>query len=250
MAHTASDLRAPVTEWPTREEHAREGNKQSLVDTWLEDIETPRLQPVHNIQPLSKEPISNACSRPGSTYHLHSPSPRRVFAHKSHNVPVLRSPLRQNRRQHRRRDLVQDNATLDLRNEQDTPQAQAGSPKVIGPVSVATESDYESAKKRSHTGSEGSAVSVASAAQYHFEKKARYKTRSDRYDTMRVHKPRQAGKRKRKKPKDQSRRSENRRAGDFFPAKEVMDNFNSESILSDRITVSTPPLSQLIGLTL
>lgn len=93
-------------------------------------------------------------------------------------------------------------------------------------------------------GSAGSVVSVISRGQYHFAKKARHKTRSDRYDTTRVHEPRKAGKKKRKKPRDQSRTKDIRRGGDFSSAREVMDNFNSKSILSDRITVSTPPPCQ------
>ncbi|KAL2290640.1 hypothetical protein FJTKL_14675 [Diaporthe vaccinii] len=54
---------------------------------------------------------------------------------------------------------------------------------------------------------------------------------------MRVHEPRKAGKKKRKKPGDQIRTKDLRRGGDFSSAREVMDNFNSKSILSDRITM-------------
>lgn len=93
-------------------------------------------------------------------------------------------------------------------------------------------------------GSESSEVSPISGRQHHFAKKARHKTRGDRYDTKRAHEPRKAGKKKRKKPGDQSRTNDIKRGGDFSSAREVMDNFNSKSILSDRITVSAPPPGQ------
>jgi hypothetical protein len=107
-------------------------------------------------------------------------------------------------------------------------------------VLAAPESNHESGEERSLRGSKGSVVSVISGAQYHFVKKARHKTRSDRYETTRDHKPRKPGKKKRKKSGDQGKTKETKSRGDFSSSREVMDNFNSKSILSDRITVSTP----------
>lgn len=244
MTHTSralgSDQRGSLPLWPTRHEHAHDGNRQSLVDTWLEDIETSR----HN-EPRSKESSSKARSRPGSGHQLRGPSPSRVSSRDSHNGQVSRTLPRKSRGEHKRlRDLVQDKSVLGLCNDQDPAQVQSGVSQIVRPVSAATESNYESGKKRTHMGSEGSIVSVNSGGQYHFAKKARHKTRSDRYDTMRVHEPRKAGKKKRKKPGDQIRTKDLRRGGDFSSAREVMDNFNSKSILSDRITVSTPPSGQ------
>lgn len=255
VAHTAralgSDQRTSPTRWPSREEHALEGNKQSLVDTWLEDIETPRLQRAHKNELLSKEPSPKARSRHGSTYRLRSPSPRREFSRNSHNGPPLKAPPRKSRRElSRLRDLGQENAVPDLCDEQETVRAQPKLPRIARPVSVATESNHENKKKRPRMGSEDSEVSVVSAGQYHFEKKARHKTRTDRYDTTRVHEPRKAGKKKRKKTGDQSKSRGTRRGGDFASAREVMGNFNSKSILSDRITVSASPPGQHPGLTL
>lgn len=246
VAHTAralgSDQKESLTRWPTREERAHGGNKQGLVDTWLEDIETPRLQRVNKNESLSEKPSPKARSRPRSTYRLRSPSPRRAFHHNSHNGPASKASPRQNLRERNRlRDLVQNGAVLDLCDQQDTIQVQPEVSQIPRSVSAGTESNYEREKKRPHMGSEDSVVSVVSAAQYHFEKKARHKTRSDRYDTTRVHEPRKAGKKKRKKTVDQSKGDGTRRGGDFSSAREVMDNFNSKSILSDRITVSAPP---------
>lgn len=226
------------------------GNKQSLVDTWLEDIEIPRLQAVHKNESLPKEPSPKARARPRSTYRLRSPSPRRAVAHNRHNEPASKASPPQSRRERiRLRHLVPDSAVLSPYDEHDNVQVQPEVSRILRPVSAATESNYERGKKRPHMGSEDSVESVVSAAQYHFEKKARHKTRTDRYDTTRVREPRKAGKKKRKKTVDQTKVNGTRRGGDFSSAREVMDNFNSKSILSDRITVSTPPPGQYNWLT-
>lgn len=227
-----SEHRGSLPLWSTREEHAQDGNKQRLVDTWLQDIETPRLQQARNNESRSREPGSRAHAQPGSSYRLRGPSPSTVVPQNS-------------RRKHQHlRDPAKDNSVLGLCDKQDLAQVQSRISKTARPVSVATDSDYESGKKRPHSGSrmgsQDSVVSVISRGQYHFSKKVRRKTRSDRYDTMRVHEPRQAGKKKGKKPKDQKGTRGTKRAGDFSSAREVMGNFNSESILSDRITVRTP----------
>lgn len=255
VAHTARaldpDQGTSPTQWPRRGEHAHEGNKQSLVDTWLEEIETPRLQRAHQNESLSKEPSPKARSRHGSTYRLRSPSPMRVVSHNSHNEPPSKAPPRKLRTERNRlRELGQENAPPDLCDEQETVRVQSKLPRIARPVSAATESNHENDKKRLRMGSEDSEVSVISTGQYHFEKKARHKTRTDRYDTTRVHEPRKAGKKKRKKTGDQSKSHGTRRGGDFSSAREVMGNFNSKSILSDRITVSASPPGQCHRLTL
>lgn len=219
-----SEHRGSLPLWSTREEHAHDGNNQRLVDTWLQDIETPRLQQARNNDSPSKEPSSRAHPQPGSIYRLRGPSPSTAVPQNS-------------RREHQHlRDPAKD--------EQDLAQVQSRISKTARPASVATDSEYESGKKRpqpgSPLGSQDSVVSVISGRHYRFSKKARRKTRSDRYDTMRVHEPRQAGKKKAKKPKDQKGTRGTKRAGDFSSAREVMGNFNSESILSDRVTVRTP----------
>lgn len=245
------DQRTSPTQWPRREEHVHEGNKQSLVNTWLEDIETPWLRRAHENESLSKEPSPKARSRHGSTYRLRSPSPRRVLSRNSHNGPPSKAAPRQSRRERNRlRALAQENAVDDLRDEHETVRVQPEIPRIARPVSAATESNHENEKKRPRMGSEDSEVSVVSVGQYHFEKKARRKTRTDRYDTTRAHEPRKAGKKKRKNTGDQSKSHGTRRGGEFSSAREVMGNFNSKSILSDRITVSASPPGQYPGLTL
>lgn len=246
VAHTTqafdSGHKGSPTLPPTRVEYTYDGSKHGLVDTWLDDIETPQLQPSHNNETLSKEPQRETGSRPRSTHRLRSPSPSRLFSHNSHNGQVFEASPRQRLRECKRpRDLVEDDFVMDLCDEQDKVRVQTGT----RPVLAATESNHESGKERSLRGSEGSEVSVTSESQYHFAKKARHKTRSDRYDTTRDHKPRKPGKKMKKKPGGQSKRDENRRRGDFTSAREVMDNFNSKSILSNRITVRKLPHSRL-----
>lgn len=236
-----SDHKGSPTLRPNRDEYAHDGDKHGLVDTWLEDIETPQLQPARNNESMSKEPGPKPRSRPGSPYRLRSPSPNKLFSCNSHDGQLFKASPRQRLGERKRpRDLVQRNSVLDLCDEQDQVRVQPGT----RPVLVATESNHDSGEERSLRGSEGSVASVISEAHYHFAKKARHKTRSDRYETTRDHKPRKPGKKKKKKPGDQSKTNETRRAGDFSSAREVMDNFNSKSILSDRITVSTPPPGQ------
>lgn len=252
MVHTSRarglDHRGSLSLWPTRHEHARDDNKQSLVDTWLEDIETPRLQRVHNDSSLSKELSSKVHSRPESTYRLRGPSPGRVFSHNRHNGQVPKASPRKSRREHKQlQELAQDNSVIDRCDEQEPARVRPGIPQIIRPVSAAAVSNFESGKRRSHMGSEDSVVSVISGVRYHPAKKPRHKTRVDRYDTTRAHEPRKAGKIKRKKPGEHGKSNGSRGAGDFSSAREVMDNFNSKSILSNRITVSAPPRDQRLG---
>lgn len=242
MAHTTqafdSDHKASPTLRPTRVEHTHDGDEHGLVDTWLDDIVTPQLQPVHKNETPSKEPQPKTGSRPRSTYRLRSPSPSRLFSHNGHNGQVFKASPRQRLRERKRpRDLAQDDFVVDLCDEQGKIRLQTGT----RPVLAATESNHKSGRERSLRGSEGSEVFVTSESPNHFAKKARHKTRSDRYDTTRDHKPHKPGKKKKKKPGDKSKRDESRRGGDFTSAREVMDNFNSKSILSNRITVSMLP---------
>lgn len=232
-----SDHKASLTLQPSRNEYAHDGEKHGLVDTWLEDIEIPQLQPVRNKESLSKQPSPKSRSRPRSTYRLRSPSPGKLLFYNSHDGQAFKaSPGQRLRERKRPRDLVQGNSALDPCGEQ----VQARVPPGTRPVLAAPESNHESGEERSLRGSKGSVVSVISGAQYHFVKKARHKTRSDRYETTRDHKPRKPGKKKRKKSGDQGKTKETKSRGDFSSSREVMDNFNSKSILSDRITVSTP----------
>lgn len=240
-----SDHRRSLSLWPTRDEHVHDDNKQSLVDNWLEDIETPRLQRINNNESLSREPSLKAHSRPESSYRLRGPSPNKVLPHNSHNGQASKASHENTRRVHKHlRELAQDDPAIERCGEQEAVRVRPEIPPIIRPVSATAEANFEGGKKRSHMGSEGSAGSVISGVQYHFVKKSRHKTRSDRYDTRRAHEPRKAGKKKRDKTGDQGKIKVSRRGGDFSSAREVMDNFNSKSILSDRITVSMHPSGQ------
>lgn len=79
-------------------------------------------------------------------------------------------------------------------------------------------------------------TSCASAARA-FEKRPRHKTRADKYDAKKL-----GSRKKRKKPSDeeqhQPRKSKSRRKH-LAIGKNVMNNFTSDAVLNDRITVRT-----------
>jgi hypothetical protein len=236
-----SDHEAYLPLRPNRNEYAPHGDRHGLVKAWLEDIETPQLQPVRNNGSLSEEPSPGTSSRHRATHRLRSPSQSKLFFHNSHDGEALKiSPRTRMRERKRPRDLIQHNSVLDLCGEQD----QVPKPVQPGtrPVLPAIESSHDSCQEWSPRGSKGSRFSVISEAHDPYAKKARHKTRSDRYETtrgQRAHKPGKDKKRK-KRSRDQRKSKETRKGGGFSSAREVMDNFNSRSILSDRITVSTP----------
>lgn len=78
----------------------------------------------------------------------------------------------------------------------------------------------------------------SSPMNHHFEKRARYRTRSDRYNVI---KNDDSGREKKrtKQPKSKEGPKKNRKPNYTTSAREVMDNFKSKSILNDRITVSS-----------
>lgn len=233
-----SDHWSYLTSWPTRDAHARDDDKENLVHTWLEDIETPRLQ--FNSGTLSKESNSKAPSRAKPA--RRSPrlwSPNEARSQTSHDREASHGCSQ--REQKVPRNLVQDKSALGLGGEHDPIRVAAEMSRVLRPASVATESCHESGKKRPQQDSGGSVASViSSGTHYHFAKKPRHRTRSDRYDTAKVHEPRKARGRK-KKSGDKSKGTAIRRASGFSSAREVMEKFDSGSILSDRITASAAP---------
>ncbi|KAF3762499.1 hypothetical protein M406DRAFT_332878 [Cryphonectria parasitica EP155] len=81
---------------------------------------------------------------------------------------------------------------------------------------------------------------TSSPTNHQFEKRPRYKTRSDRYDVVRNDKSdREKSKEgKSRKPRGDTKKDRKTR-NQMTSAKEATDNFNSQSILSNRVTV--PP---------
>lgn len=232
------DNNESLTLWPTTDhEYAYDGDKHGLVNSWLEDIETPQRQPLHNNENPSKDPSCRTRSRPESTHRLRDPSPRRSLSYNGHNGQVFNASPRQRYAQRKRpRDPVQGSSILDLCGGQYPVQGQPASRAAL----VATEPHRDRSKERPQAGSQGSVVSAISGAKDQFTKKARHKTRSDRYEVIKDRKPRKPRKKKRKNSVDRGKTVETKRRGDFSSAREVMDNFNSKSILSDRVTVSMP----------
>lgn len=93
---------------------------------------------------------------------------------------------------------------------------------------------------------EGGSLTIPSPPDHNFEKRARHKTKSDRYDAV---KNEVAGKEHRREKRKKHAAAEPKKDGTkrshIASAREVMDNFNSQTILSNRITVRTPmPSSQ------
>ncbi|ROW11402.1 hypothetical protein VMCG_01571 [Cytospora schulzeri] len=99
---------------------------------------------------------------------------------------------------------------------------------------AAEECYYERGKKKQRTVSEANSFASGASvhADHHFEKRARRKTRDDRYDTLKTD---DVGKKKKSRTKagKQSRRKRDK----LSSAREVMSNFNSNAILNDRITM-------------
>lgn len=251
-AHTTqahgSDNNESLILWPARDKYAHDGDKHGLVNTWLEDIETPQLQPLRNDGLRSKDASFGTRSRPESTHRLPDPSPSKLFSYNGHKGQVVKVSPRQRLRERKRpRHLAQGSpVNLDLRHEEYLVQVQPASrtaPVARGP-------HRNRSKEWSQAGSQGSVVSAISGPEDRFTKKARHKTRSDRYETTKDRKPHKPRKKRRKSPGDRGKTNETKRGGDFSSAREVMDNFNSKSILSDRITVSMPHPGECTALTL
>lgn len=102
---------------------------------------------------------------------------------------------------------------------------------------------YGRGKKRRRSGSDDSLPSRApSLADYQFEKRPRYKTRSDRYEVAKHDKSRPKKRRENKMRDEESNRVKKRKMNPVASAKEVMDSFNSNSILTERMTVGSSHL--------
>lgn len=99
-------------------------------------------------------------------------------------------------------------------------------------------------KKRRQPGpdsQESGSSPAPSPPEYNFEKRARHKTKSDRYDTVKQDDGDKNNKPKRRKTRSAAEtRRTSRGNSHLASARDVMDNFSSHSILSDRITVSLP----------
>lgn len=132
----------------------------------------------------------------------------------------------------------------DVRGQATTLAALSGSRE---PTSAAEESYFRRGRETRRDEYENSLASRASSPAGHtLEKRARYKTKSDRYDIVKHDDGRGKGKKKRSRaePKKSKKKRDH-----IASAKEVMDNFSSNSILNDRITVCVTSITFLAELT-
>lgn len=213
---------------------APDGNKwnANLIQGWLHDVEEQkpgtrradangichakrsnsrhRARPHPNPVQLSPEP----------SWALHGLLPLADAANTA--VQARWSPKR---KEHKRsRTTLQDSSIVALDSDQ-------------GPSSAAEGDYYERGNKRRRPGSDDVLASHApSSASYQFEKRPRHKTRSDRYDVARINEGRPRKREEKTRDGKYVRTQKNSRNA-VTSAKEVMDNFNSKSILTEHMTV-------------
>lgn len=205
-------------------------SKEGLIHSWLQGLRAPKLRPEDEVGHLAGKSIPSTRS-PAQPAH---PSPGCWTPHGLQLPEGYRDPHPLSGtcdgRQRRRRDraLDEDSSIIvpihdRLRNSAETPSCY-----------------YERGKRKQQVDSEASDhnYGASSPADHQFEKRARRKTRDDRYDTVKVD-YHGRGKDPRTKPSNQS----TKRGLNMSSAREVMNNFNSNTILNDRITVSTVVLS-------
>lgn len=236
-AHTPEHL-GPQICWPTLLT-APDGNKKNLVKEWLDDLEFQRPgtadeEPYHSKRGKSKR---FSPSRPGQP----SPEPW-----KPNNLPFLAdigtagSSPQSRRREHghkRSRAVIADDSSIIVRDDaRGLATTLAASSRSHRPTPAVEEGSYFGRRKKTRRANlEDSVTSRASSAANHvFKKRARYKTRIDRYDIIKH----DNGKGKNTKTRSRAESKKSKKRGDHMTsAKEVMDNFSSHSILNDRITV-------------
>lgn len=214
--------------WPTafaKDDHS----KEKLVQGWLDDIQASGSGFIAGNPPHYKASNSKPLHQPQSL----SPAPWAphglplpLSLSKGLGISRLMSQPRETRRNKRQRSLSDDSSFIAPKESADNHRTQRSRSGL-----AARDEYYErgNTKRQPGSGPEESGSSPApSSPDHNFEKRPRHKTRSDRYDTVKDHDSGKEKKRKKKKKIDH-----------LASSREVMDNFNSHSILSDRITVST-----------
>lgn len=216
---------------PTATDHP-DHSKEGLVHTWLKDLQAPEPRPVVE----EEYPAVSGSRRKRSQAHPSSDDWKQHHRYVPESYLALDSlpGTGEGRKRHRHHQgLYKDSsiiAPLDdhhrFRDRVDTQ---------LRCLPATKECYYERGKIRQQTVSEASSLASGAIAHAdpHFEKRARRRTRDDRYNTI---KNDDAGKDKKSKKKSgkQSRKKRN----NMSSAREVMNNFNSNTILNARITVS------------
>lgn len=241
-----SDHRQPEDPLPTVVDHPHH-NKESLVQVWLEDLQAPKLQPVDDdgypaVRGIQKKRSQAQSARP-------SPGDRKLQGlqvPEGHHVTGSLSGTREgSQRQWHHRRLDEDSSIIAPIDDHHRVRDRVGNHSLRLPATE--ECYYERGKKRQQTVSEASSLAsrALAHADHRFEKRARRKTRDDRYNTLKFD---DSG--KEKKSRKKSGKKSNKKRNRMPSARAVMRNYKSNSILNDRITVSMSLiLIQNFGLT-
>lgn len=221
---------------------ATDGNKEKLVRGWLDDIQ------VHGTEQVART-HGTKDSRPKQRNRLSSPSPTRRAPHGLSLQECLgdAQPLIRPRRggRHKGRRALSDDSSIIAPNRHGRPPIIADDDDRIRrprSSSAAEESYSERGKRKRQPGADcdeyGASLTLF-APRHNFEKRARHKTRNDRYDVVKHRdKTKEETKKKVKEAGAAESQKPKKKRQQMTSAREVMDNFKSHSILTERITVS------------
>lgn len=225
-------------------------SKRNMVQGWL-----------NNIQALGSGLITGGPTDHTQTSSKHLPRPQSISPARRASHALLRSrgsgiaeSMSQPGGDRRHKRL---RASFGGREDSSiiAPRGLIDSPPIRRPrVNPAAKASYHGrSQKRRQCGpdaGESGSSPVPSPPAHNFEKRPRHQTKSDRYDTVKIDKASKEKKRmKRQQEIAADSKTYNRKRSHLASAREVMDNFNSHSILSDRITVSALGPSPHAGLT-
>lgn len=215
--------------------NAADGNKANLIQGWLDDLGTIRQGPINGAARLPF--ATEICHHENSPHLLHYPPnlPSRNVT--SQSRPRLGQEKPGHKRAKRDRNALDDDddlvVTWKTRLDHDTDFGNA--PRSCHPIPF-TE-DGLSERGYSIQQREGTAKLSSSGSVHEdlcFQKKRRRKTRADRYDVIK--KNNVVRDKQRAKPTKEAKKAKQTKDA-LVSAREVMDKFNSASILNERITV-------------
>lgn len=231
--------------WPTLRA-APDGNKENLVQGWLDDIDGLRSAAPDARHAQFKGSHPKHRSRP------QPPSPKPWLPHGqtsladngSSGLTRLRSIERGRRESRSVSALEEDSSIIAPAGDPDRATTR-GLPSASRLVLPPEEFHNEREKRQYLEFGDGPPLQGSSPAGRRFEKRPRHKTRANRYDVVKLdHDDRGTGTRDKENHGAKVRRAKRKKQDNMTSAKEIMDSFNSESILHDRITVSASPILQ------
>lgn len=248
--HSSAHSQSPTTHvnsgpgrlWPTSSATADKSKENLLqVQDWLNGLQAFGSGSATGGLPHCKTSSSKPPPRPQSGFTITAPWAAQALPVSLSEMPGIAKSIPRShglRRQHHRHASLEDSSFIAPKQFADKSRARRPS------LSPATEErHFHRGKKRRQSApdSEESGSSPGlSPPRHNFEKKSRRKTRSDRYNTVKINDTVKMKKpHKRKKQAVVEAKNYRKKYDHLASASEVMDNFNSHSILSDRITVST-----------